>query len=131
MATGFDILGVLSFVQDVITVVAAAILTFIAAAEQFRDNKSAIYDVTQQINRIDVMFPPAPSGRYPRAVRLASETAEMRLILKISEVVNQAHQRDFQLLRHQISKLERLKLKSSFLEPPIVLGNGPSPPRIQ
>ncbi|KAJ6536407.1 hypothetical protein DFH09DRAFT_1369407 [Mycena vulgaris] len=161
MPSGLDILGILSFVQGVVTVIAAGILAFIAATEQFRDNKSAIYDVTQQINRIDAMFPPAfvvttehdadlllelreireglrdivelparwrwwNSGDIAktittvsaRAARLASETAEMRLMYKILDVVNQAHQRDFQLLRHQISKLERLKLKtSSFLDP--------------
>ncbi|KAJ7447437.1 hypothetical protein FB451DRAFT_1567525 [Mycena latifolia] len=160
MASGFDILGVLSFVQGVITVIAAGILAFIAATEQFRDNKTAVYDATQQIQRIAAMFPPAFVVATPhdatlmaelrdlrarldalvemparwrwwnsaeiaktigmisaRAARLSSEAAEMRLMYRILDVVNQAHQRDFQLLRHQISKLERLK--SAFRDPSV------------
>ncbi|KAJ6534609.1 hypothetical protein DFH09DRAFT_1325234 [Mycena vulgaris] len=52
MPSAFDILGVLSFAQGVVTVYLAGLLTFRAWAQQWWDNKRAARDLVVQIAEI-------------------------------------------------------------------------------
>ncbi|KAJ7142269.1 hypothetical protein C8R44DRAFT_760444 [Mycena epipterygia] len=69
MPSAFDILGVLSFAQSVITVFAAGILALQAWTEQLRDNKRALIQIHIRLSRLlhEPLEPKNPDKEVLRA----------------------------------------------------------------
>ncbi|KAJ7057296.1 hypothetical protein C8F01DRAFT_1256546 [Mycena amicta] len=83
MPSAFDILGVLSFVQGVITVLAAGLLSFRVSTEQLRENMRSLRNVKERLIRM--RFGRDPMFTTPLELGLVSEAIERRPLENISK----------------------------------------------